>query len=106
MSLRYMRLLLFYDLPSVTNAEKKIYRKFNKFLEKNGFIRMQESVYTKLALNNSIAKATVDRIRANVPTKGLIQILVVTEKQFASIECVCGTYKTNHIDSEKRVIIL
>lgn len=106
MSLRYMRILLFYDLPSVTNAEKKAYRKFTKFLEKEGFIRLQESVYSKLVLNSTVSKATLERVRNNSPNRGLVQVLTVTEKQFSHIECICGQYKTSHIDSEERIIIL
>ncbi len=48
-----MRIILFFDLPSVTYSDQKEYSKFHKFLIKNGYIMMQESVYAKLALNNS-----------------------------------------------------
>ena len=47
MSYRYMRMIIFFDLPSVTYADQKEYNKFHKFLIKNGYIMMQESVYTK-----------------------------------------------------------
>ena len=54
MSYRYMRLLVFFDLPTITSLDKKEYRQFRKFLIKDGFIMMQESVYSKLALNQSV----------------------------------------------------
>lgn len=44
---KFMRILLLYDLPSVTNADKKIYRNFVKYLTTEGFIRIQESVFVK-----------------------------------------------------------
>ena len=47
-----MRILVFFDLPTETSKDRKIYSKFRKFLIKEGFIMMQESVYSKLALNN------------------------------------------------------
>ena len=52
-----MRILVFYDLPVETYAEQKEYRRFQKSLIKSGYIMMQESVYCKLALNNSIVKS-------------------------------------------------
>lgn len=44
MSYRYMRILVFFDLPVVTDEERRIYRTFRKYLIKNGFLMLQESV--------------------------------------------------------------
>ncbi len=41
MSYRYMRMIVFFDLPSVTYVDQKEYNKFHKFLIKNGYIMMQ-----------------------------------------------------------------
>ena len=38
---RFMRILLFFDLPTETNKDKREYRKFVKFLISEGFIRIQ-----------------------------------------------------------------
>lgn len=42
-----MRVLVFFDLPIVTSENKKAYRDFRKYLLKNGFLMLQESVYCK-----------------------------------------------------------
>ena len=83
-----MRILVFFDLPTETSKDRKIYSRFRKFLIKEGFIMMQESVYTKLALNNSITNAIRDKIEKNKPPKGIVQMLVITEKQFSSMEYI------------------
>ena len=83
-----MRILVFFDLPTETSKDRKIYSRFRKFLIKEGFIMMQESVYSKLALNNSITNAIRDKIEKNKPPKGIVQMLVITEKQFSSIEYI------------------
>ena len=83
-----MRILVFFDLPTETSKDRKIYSKFRKFLIKEGFIMMQESVYSKLALNNSITNAIRDKIEKNKPPKGIVQMLVITEKQFSSMEYI------------------
>ena len=46
-----MRVIVFFDLPTLTSENRREYTKFRKFLIKNGFLMMQESVYTKMALN-------------------------------------------------------
>ena len=46
-----MRVMVLFDLPTITEKNRAEYRKFHKFLIQEGFIMMQESVYTKLALN-------------------------------------------------------
>lgn len=106
MSMRYMRIILFYDLPVTTLLEKKLYRKFHKDIEKEGFVQMQESVYTKVVLNLQMAKSSISRLKKLVPQNGLVQVLTVTEKQYASMECIAGKHSTNHIDNMERLIIL
>ena len=83
-----MRILVFFDLPTETSRDRKIYSKFRRFLVKEGFIMMQESVYSKLTLNNSITNAIRDKIEKNKPPKGIVQMLVITEKQFSSMEYI------------------
>jgi CRISPR-associated protein Cas2 len=48
-----MRVLVFFDLPVVTGEQRRAYVKFRKFLVKNGFLMLQESVYCKLALTSN-----------------------------------------------------
>lgn len=83
-----MRILIFFDLPTETAKDRKAYSKFRKFLIKEGFVMMQESVYVKLVLNNSITNSIREKIERNKPAKGLIQSLIITEKQFNSMEYI------------------
>lgn len=85
-----MRILLFFDLPTDTPKDRKIYSKFRKLLINEGFIMMQESVYTKLALNSSVVNSVKDKIYKNKPPKGIVQMLTITEKQFNTIEYIVG----------------
>ena len=39
---RYMRLLVFFDLPVGTSLQRKNYARFRKYLEKSGYLMMQE----------------------------------------------------------------
>ncbi len=106
MSFRFMRILVFFDLPVETARERKIYTKFRKFLVNEGFIMMQKSVYSKLALNNSIVNSIKEKIYRNKPIEGIVQMLVITEKQFSGIEYVTGEKDSNILDNTERMIIL
>ena len=101
-----MRVMLLFDLPVVTNEDLRTYRQFRRFLLKSGFIMMQESVYTKLALNSTVANSIMEAVRKSKPKKGLVQMLLITEKQFSRMEFVVGFGQTEYIDSDERLIEL
>jgi CRISPR-associated protein Cas2 len=97
-----MRILVFFDLPTLTSNDGKAYRGFHKFLIKNGFIMQQYSVYSKLALNGTQAESVKALLRKNVPQNGLVQCIEITEKQYADIEYMAGKGQTKILDSDKR----
>lgn len=101
-----MRVLVFFDLPSVTGDERRSYTLFRRHLIKSGFLMLQESVYCKLALNQTAVKAITANLRKNKPPAGLIQVLCITEKQFARCEYILGEFTSNIIDTDERLIIL
>lgn len=101
-----MRVLVFFDLPVGTAAERRAYTHFRKGLVRDGFLMLQESVYCKLALNPTAAKSIMDSVRARRPAKGIIHMIVITEKQFSRMELVLGEYHTQIIDNEERLVIL
>lgn len=101
-----MRVLVFFDLPVVTGDERRAYTQFRKFLLKNGFMMVQESVYCKLALNGSAVNAIVDNVHKNKPEKGLVQLLTVTEKQYSKMDLIVGDIKKEVLDSDERLVIL
>ena len=106
MSYRFMRVMVFFDLPTVTASDRREYSKFRRNLIKSGFLMMQESVYTKIALNQNVAAVVCNEIKKIKPPSGTVQILVVTENQFSKIETVVGSVKSDVLDSDERVIIL
>lgn len=101
-----MRVIVFFDLPVITAANKKDYRDFHKFLLKTGFMMMQESVYTKLAQNSTVADSIVENIRKNKPKDGLVQVLKVTEKQYNKIDYIVGERKSDVLNTDERLVIL
>ena len=101
-----MRVLVFFDLPVLTSENRRAYAKFRRFLLKNGSLMLQESVYCKLALNSSAVNAIVDNVHKNKPEEGLIQLLTVTEKQYAKMDIILGQVKSEVLDTDERLVIL
>ena len=106
MSYRYMRTIVFFDLPTISLDDKKRYRAFRKFLLSEGFMMLQESVYCKLSLNQTNANTLKDIIEKNKPSMGIVQILTITEKQFQSMEYIVGENKSSLVDTDEGLIIL
>lgn len=106
MSYRFMRLMVFFDLPTETAAQRKEYTKFRKFLVRDGYVMLQYSVYAKIALNGTVAKIMQQRVRKKAPRLGVVQMLVVTERQYASIEYVVGESQSTRLESTDRTVVL
>ena len=106
MSYRFMRVIVFFDLPTISLEDKREYRNFRKFLLKKGFAMMQESVYSKLVLNTTVANGVVSSVKEHKPKDGLVQMLVITEKQYSKMEYVIGKKGSTIIDSDQRTVIL
>lgn len=101
-----MRVIVFFDLPTKTATDRRNYRKFRKTLITNGFIMMQESVYCRLVLNQSVEKSVISILEREKPDDGCVQVLSVTEKQFSKMDYIVGKSKTDIVDSLERLIIL
>ena len=95
-----------FDLPVTLSEDLREYTRFRKYLVKSGFLMMQESVYCKLALNTTVSESIINNIRKNKPKKGLVQILMLTEKQFSKMEFIVGDYSSDVLDTDERIVIL
>lgn len=106
MSYRYMRSILFFDLPTITDKDRTAYRKFVKEMKKIGFYMIQESVYVKMSIDHQQMQTTISKLKKITPNNGSIMVLNVTEKQFSQMEILLGENKTDIITTDERVVIL
>ena len=85
-----MRMLVFFDLPVVTKADRRAYTVFRRFLLNDGYDMIQWSVYGRL-LNGTDAQAKhLTRLADSTPPAGSVRCMTVTEKQFAGIRLLVG----------------
>ena len=104
---RFLRIILFFDLPVETASQRKAYALFRKKLITNGFLMLQKSVYTKLVINRQSMELEINKVKSILPKEGLVQILTVTEKQFTRIETILGTAVIHsEISSTSRLVII
>lgn len=84
---------MFFDLPVVSKADRKAYAQFRKFLIKDGYDMVQYSVYARICNGQDSINKHLRRLKENLPSKGSVRCMQVTEKQFAEIEVLVGKKK-------------
>lgn len=85
-----MWVLVFFDLPTETKKERKVYARFRKDLIQDGFTMFQFSIYLRHCPSRENADVHIKRAKAALPEKGQVGILCITDKQFGSMELFYG----------------
>lgn len=87
---KYMRILVFFDLPVKTKTERRVATQFRNFLIKDGYYMIQYSVYARLCNGIDSVNIHKQRLKSGVPNNGSIRVLTVTEKQYDAIDIMLG----------------
>jgi CRISPR-associated protein Cas2 len=87
---RILWILVFYDLPTETKAERKVAARFRKDIMRDGFGMFQFSIYLRHCSSRENADVHIKRVKKILPEKGHVGILTVTDKQFGMIELFYG----------------
>ena len=87
---RFMRIIVFFDLPVTTPENRREASRFRKFLLNDGYHMLQYSVYARVCNGVDAVEKHRARIKNNLPDNGAIRMLVITEKQYESIEILLG----------------
>lgn len=85
-----MWIFLMFDLPTNTKLERKESARFRKDLERDGFTMYQFSVYVRYCGSYESMNVHIKRVKSLAPSKGMISILAVTDKQYSNIVNVWG----------------
>lgn len=96
----FMRMLVFFDLPVKTKEERQIATAFRKFLIQDGYYMIQLSVYTRVCNTIENAFAHENRLIEHLPPNGHVRDLIITERQYASMNILRGKGKKK----DKKVI--
>ena len=82
---KLMWMMVMFDLPTATAADKKNYCEFRNMLMDNGFSMSQYSVYFRFCGERECCGKYVRTIKEHAPPDGDISILFFTDKQFGQI---------------------
>ena len=83
---RIMWLFVMFDLPVGTKKERKQATRFRSKLLDAGLEMSQFSVYLKYCATAEKAEAASERIQKGIPPRGKVDILTVTDRQFANMK--------------------
>jgi CRISPR-associated protein Cas2 len=87
---KFMRILVFFDLPVTTKQERRVATQFRNFLLKDGYHMLQFSFYARTCNGMDAVEKHRERLYGFLPDNGSIRMLVITEKQYQSIEILVG----------------
>ena len=87
---RIMWVLVFFDLPTETKKDRKIYAKFRKEILADGFNMFQFSIYLRHCPSKENADVHIKRVKKLLPEKGHVGIMCITDKQFGMMEIFRG----------------
>lgn len=94
---RFMRMIVFFDLPVKEKAEQKAASKFRNFLIKDGYLMVQFSVYSRVCAGYDAVRTHEMRLKRNLPPNGSVRLLTITEKQYESMSILLGEYKQSDL---------
>ena len=98
-----MWIMVFFDLPTETAEDKRIYTQFRKRIMKDGFTMFQFSIYLRHCPSSENADVHVKRVKQILPARGNIGILSITDKQFGSMELYWGKDKIEAPDVSQQL---
>jgi CRISPR-associated protein Cas2 len=85
-----MWVLVFFDLPTETQKERKVAAHFRKEILRDGFTMFQFSIYVRHCSSSENMEVHVKRVKKILPEHGHIGILTVTDKQYGMMELFYG----------------
>ena len=85
-----MWVLVFFDLPTETKKDRKIYARFRKDIMADGFGMFQFSIYLRHCPSRENAEVHIKRVKAILPPKGNVGIMCSTDKQFGMMKIFRG----------------
>ena len=102
-----MRVIIMYDLPSISKDDHYFYTKFHNGILQLGYIQIQESVYSKVIQSKTLSDNHIEKIKKIIPPKGKIRAYILTEAQYNRGIILSGEIDINEfINDDKRYKVI
>ena len=102
---RFMWLFVFFDLPVKTKKERRSATQFRNFLLKDGYMMIQFSVYARICNGQDRVDKHVNRLQANLPEKGSVRVMQITDKQYERTKILVGTRTRNEKTKSEQLVL-
>lgn len=103
---RILWLFVFFDLPVGTKTERRVATRFRNFLKDDGYMMLQFSVYARVCRGEEAVEKHVQRVTGNLPSKGSVRALQVTDRQYDRMRLLLGTAKNSEKPGAKQMVLL
>jgi CRISPR-associated protein Cas2 len=87
-------LVVAFDLPVGTKAQRKRATQFREFLLDDGFHMMQWSVYARPCVSFARQETHLQRVKGNLPPEGSVRAIFVTRAQWERSFVIQGSPAT------------
>ena len=104
-SYKLMWMIVLFDLPVVTPEERKTATLFRKSLLDQGFHMSQFSVYYRLISGREALDGYIRDIQKQLPAKGKVDILAITDKQYEAIVSFSGRSKEKNRKNPSQLLL-
>ena len=103
---RFVWLFVFFDLPVGTKPERRAATRFRNFLKDDGYMMLQYSVYTRVCRGEDGAVKHVARVTRNLPGKGSVRALQVTDRQYGRMRMLLGQATPTESVGARQMVLL
>ena len=100
-----MWMIVLFDLPVVTPEERKTASLFRKSLLDQGFHMSQFSVYYRLLPGKEALDGYIRDIQSQLPPKGKVDIVTITDKQYEGIISFSGRTKEKNKQKPSQLLL-
>lgn len=101
-----MWLFVLFDLPVKTKSDRRAATRFRKFLKDDGYMMLQYSVYARVCRGEEAVDKHLQRVARNLPAKGSVRALQVTDRQYARMRLMLGDAPKNEKVAPQQLVML
>lgn len=101
-----MWVFVFFDLPVGSKTERRHASRFRNFLKDDGYMMLQFSVYARVCRGDEAVDKHIGRVNKNLPPKGSVRSLQVTDKQYGRMKLLLGTAGKNERTASHQLVLL
>ncbi len=84
-------ILVMFDLPVLTDAEKKTASRFRKDLLDSGYLMIQWSIYARPCVSYEQMDTHIARVKDLTPEAGNVRLMFITDEQWGKSVTVVGS---------------